>query len=209
MTIKGGLDALFQDRTDVFVAGDLLWYAVKGEPALCRAPDIMVVFDRPKGHRGSYRQWEEDEIAPQVVFEVRSSSSTLTELARKFEFYDTYGVEEYYLYDPERGELLGWQRVDGRLRVIVPIAGWDSPCLGIRFDLTSGELQIIRPDGERFLTYLELSQQWEQERTARLHAEQQWEQERTAWLHAERQAQQLATKLRELGIDPDMVLRTE
>lgn len=34
VTIEGGLDALFADRPDVFVAGDLLWYPVdvpKGE----------------------------------------------------------------------------------------------------------------------------------------------------------------------------------
>ncbi|NEX15989.1 MAG: hypothetical protein C1943_04960 [Halochromatium sp.] len=28
------------------------------------APDLFVVFGRPKGRRGSYRQWEEDGIAP-------------------------------------------------------------------------------------------------------------------------------------------------
>ncbi|MBC7921142.1 MAG: hypothetical protein H7Z75_08610, partial [Ferruginibacter sp.] len=28
--IKNGLDALFADRADVFVAGDLLWYPVEG-----------------------------------------------------------------------------------------------------------------------------------------------------------------------------------
>ena len=32
----------------------------------------MVVFGRPKGYRGSYRQWEEGGIAPQVVFEILS-----------------------------------------------------------------------------------------------------------------------------------------
>ena len=32
----------------------------------------MVVFGRPKGRRGSYRQWEEDNIPPQVVFEILS-----------------------------------------------------------------------------------------------------------------------------------------
>ncbi|EAM49910.1 conserved hypothetical protein [Crocosphaera watsonii WH 8501] len=29
----------------------------------------MVVFCRPKEERGSYQQWKEDNIAPQVVFE--------------------------------------------------------------------------------------------------------------------------------------------
>ncbi|MEO8894016.1 MAG: hypothetical protein ABI417_21225, partial [Coleofasciculaceae cyanobacterium] len=30
-TIQGGLDALFKDRADIFVAGDLLWYPLEGD----------------------------------------------------------------------------------------------------------------------------------------------------------------------------------
>jgi hypothetical protein len=53
-TIQGGLDALFAERNDVFVAGDLLWYPIEGEPNIRCAPDVLVVFGRPKGNRGSY-----------------------------------------------------------------------------------------------------------------------------------------------------------
>ncbi|WP_448562404.1 hypothetical protein [Trichothermofontia sp.] len=35
----------------------------------------MVVFGRPKGRRGPYRQWQEAQIPPQVVFEVLSPSN--------------------------------------------------------------------------------------------------------------------------------------
>ena len=72
VTIKEGLAHLFMDRPDVFVAGDLLWYPVEGDPKTRIAPDAMVAFGRPKGDRGSYKQWEEGGIAPQVVFEVLS-----------------------------------------------------------------------------------------------------------------------------------------
>jgi hypothetical protein len=34
VTIKGGLDALFDNRADVFAAGDLLWYPVEGNNLL-------------------------------------------------------------------------------------------------------------------------------------------------------------------------------
>jgi len=192
VTIKGGLEALFADRPDVFVAGDLLWYPVEGRSDICRAPDALVVFGRPKGYRGSYRQWEEEQIVPQVVFEVLSPGNRVAEMARKLEFYNEYGVEEYYLYDPDEGSLAGWQRRDGRLHVIETMPGWVSPRLGIRFELVNDELQLIRPDGERFLTYVELEQQRRQERAARQQAEQ--------------QAQQLAAKLRELGVDPESIL---
>src|SRR5436853_4570020 len=87
MTIKGNLDAVFRNDPNVFVAGDLLWYPVEGDNTIRQAPDAMVVFGRPKGDRGSYRQWEEEGIAPQVVFEVLSPGNRAGELARKLGFY--------------------------------------------------------------------------------------------------------------------------
>jgi Uma2 family endonuclease len=185
VTLEGGFEALFRDREDVFVAGDLFWYPVEGRPDIRMAPDVMIVFGRPKGDRPSYKQWEEENIAPQVVFEVLSPSNSLLEMAKKLEFYDRYGVEEYYLYDPETGDFTGWIRgEDGRLRVIDEIQGWVSPRLGVRFEIEDGELRVIRPDGQRFMTYLELQQQAEHER---------------------QRAAKLAQRLRELGIDPEQI----
>ena len=73
--IVGELREVFAGQT-VFVAGDLLWYPVKGDPATVAPPDALVAFGRPPGHRGSYKQWEEGGVAPQVVFEVLSPSNT-------------------------------------------------------------------------------------------------------------------------------------
>jgi Uma2 family endonuclease len=145
VTIQGGLDALFRYDPNVFVAGDLLWYPVERHPEIRAAPDAMVVFGRPKGYRDSYMQWVEGGIAPQVVFEVLSPGNTPPEMLRKLGFYDRHGVEEYYLYDPERVELLGWRREGGRLLEIPEMDGWVSPRLGVRFDLSGEELQIIGP----------------------------------------------------------------
>ena len=95
--IKKNLDLLFANDPNVFVAGDLLWYAIKGNNVTCKAPDVMVVFGRPKGDRGSYLQWKEDNIPPQVVFEILSPSNSAKEMISKYKFYERYGVEEYYL----------------------------------------------------------------------------------------------------------------
>jgi Uma2 family endonuclease len=195
VTIEGGIDALFKDNPTVFVAGDLFWYPVEGEPGIRTAPDTLVVFGRPKGHRGSYRQWEEGNIAPQVVFEVRSPGNRFGEMLDKFRFYERYGVEEYYLYDPDFNELEGWIRNKERLQAIEVINGWKSPRLGIRFVLERNTLVIYRPDGRKFSTYLEL----EEERTSALKeaelATRAVEQER-------KERERLAAKLRELGVDP-------
>ncbi|NWJ97062.1 MAG: Uma2 family endonuclease [Chloroflexi bacterium] len=180
VTIEGGLEELFEQNPDVFIAGDLLWYPVEGDPRICAAPDAMVIFGRPKGHRRSYRQWVEGGIAPQVVFEVLSPGNKADEMALKLGFYEDHGVEEYYLYDPDSYLLEGWRRNGAELVSLPEMRGWVSPRLGIRFELDGpeGELRIYRPDGRPFATYLEVAaQRRHQQQRAEL-AEQQVQQER-------------------------------
>ena len=62
------------------------------------------------------------------------------------------------------------------------MAGWISPQVGVRFALERGALQLYRLDGERFATYVELTEQREQER---------------------QRAERLAARLRALGIDSE------
>jgi Uma2 family endonuclease len=210
--IKENLEILFAEAPDVFVAGDLLWYPVEGDNKTCQAPDAMVVLGRPKGKRGSYQQWKEGNIAPQVAFEILSPHNTKREMAEKREFYETHGVEEYYIYDPDRLHLSGWRRQGKRLVPIAVMAGWVSPRLGIRFAQTNGELEIYRPDGQRFLSSVELAQQVEQARqraeAERLRAEAERlraeaaEQASTA---AHDRTQQLVAYLRSIGVDPDQI----
>ncbi len=201
--IQGGLAALFADRPDVFVAGDLLWYPVEGEPQIRAAPDTMVVFGRPPGHRGSYIQHEEDHIAPQVVFEVLSPGNTPAEMRKKLSFYDRYGVEEYYEYDPDRGTLKGWVRREDRLEPIAQMEGWVSPLLGIRFGLEGTDLALYHPDGQRFETFVEQAQRAKAERQRAETERQRAEAEQQRAEAAERRIMQLAERLRRLGVDPD------
>jgi Uma2 family endonuclease len=202
VTIKEGLEKVFRHRPDVFVAGDLLWYPVEGEPEIRQAPDAMVVFGRPKGDRGSYMQWLEEGIAPQVVFEVLSPGNRPAKMVKKFQFYDRYGIEEYYIYDPDEWLLEGWRRVGDSLVQIAAMNGWRSPLLDVRFEMSQGELRLFGPDDKRFLTYEELDlvkEQIERERDeiaqerARLAHELEIEKER---------AERLAEQLRALGADP-------
>jgi len=184
VVIQQNLERLFTDNPNVFVAGDLLWYPVEGDNKKCTAPDVMVVLGRPKSDRGSYKQWEEDNLPPQIVFEILSPGNRRAEMSRKLLFYDRFGVDEYYLYDPDKNELSGWLRREGFLDVIEPIADWVSPLLQIKFNLTEDDLQIFHPDGQRFLSYVEIYQRAEE---------------------AEKRANLLAEKLLEMGIDPDQI----
>ncbi|MFN6474609.1 MAG: Uma2 family endonuclease [Nostoc sp. SerVER01] len=196
--IKNNLELLFANDPNVFVAGDLLWYSVEDDNKLRQAPDVMVVFGRSKGYRGSYKQWLEDNIPPQVVFEIWSPGNRISQMAKKFEFYERYGVEEYYLYEPDVVDLTGWQRRNSRLEVIDQMAGWVSPRLGLRFELSEEELQIYRPDGDRFLTHLELDRQLQQEKERA-------EQQRQRAEQAEAQLEALHALLKERGINPEQL----
>ncbi|MFN8496196.1 MAG: Uma2 family endonuclease [Caldilineaceae bacterium] len=205
VSIKSGFDALYKDNPNVFVAGDLLWYPVEGNNKLRQAPDVMLAYGRPKGDRGSYLQWLEGGISPQVVFEILSPGNRMTEMEKKWRFYEQYGVEEYYQYDPDRGDLVGWLRREGRFEVIEEMEGWVSPRAGVRFSLEDGELVLHQSDGQRFLTYLGLLEQMEAERQ-RAEAERQRAEAERQRAETERQrAERLATRLRELGVDPDLL----
>jgi Uma2 family endonuclease len=170
-TLKGGLDGVFRDDLNVFVAGDLLWYPVRGDNKIRTAPDAMVAIGRPKGYRGSYKQWEEANLPPQVVFEVLSPGNRPGELEEKFEFYQRFGVQEYYQYDPDRNIFRGWMRRGETLEAIALGRSWVSPQLGVRFELGGDELQVYGPDGKRFLTYVELVRQRDEEEREREKAE--------------------------------------
>ena len=236
--IVGELRELFAGQ-EVFIAGDLLWYPVQGEPKARQAPDALVVFGRPPGYRGSYKQWEEGGVAPQVVFEVRSPGNTRNEMAEKQSFYDHHGVEEYYLIDPYRNSGIGWVRVEGKFQLVYPLGEYVSPRLGIRFDETGSELRLFTPDGREFRTREERIEEIqeelrktalafedereralnalrmlseEQERTAqereRAEQEREWAQQEHQRAEREKDAKDaLAAKLRELGVDPDTVLK--
>ncbi len=213
VTIQGGLDALLPD----FVGGDLLWYPDPTSDKVRAAPDVLVALGRPKGHRGSYKQWEEDGVAPQVLFEIISPGNSGPELARKRGFYTRHGVQEYYELDPDRNLLRGWVRGDDQLIEIANVDGWTSPLLGIRFHTGPDEPRLLHPDGRTFRTFRQVQtderrvaaaaeqerQRAEQERQRAERAIARAEVERRSAEQARAQASRLAARLRALGVDPD------
>jgi len=184
-------------------------------------PEFPVELARRSSRRGWYKQWEESNIPPQVVFETLSPGNRPGELDRKFRFYQQYGVLEYYIYDPDSGSFEAWLRSGSRLVKIENVMGFVSPRLGTRFEPGEGpdNLTIFAPDGSPFLTSLELKAQADADRqralaeaeradsalkraeAERKRAEAEGERADSAANRAER----LAARLRELGLDPDTV----
>jgi Uma2 family endonuclease len=200
VTIQGGFDALYRDDPLVFVAGDVLWYPVEGHPEVRTAPDVLIAFGRPKGDRGSYRQWEEGNVAPQVVWEVLSPGNRPGEMADKRAFYLKYGAQEYYEYDPDNGTLQIWLRRGDAFEEVADTQDFVSPLTGVRLELRGTELVVYRSDGARFLSYLELDAEFR-------HAREAARRERLAREVAERQAEVALRERQAAEARADVALR--
>jgi hypothetical protein len=124
-----------------------------------------------------------------VVFEILSPGNRVAEIVAKFKFYERYGVEEYYLYDPDDGKISGWLREDKDFTQIPEMNGWCSPRLGVWFKLVEGELTLYGPDGKKFATYAELAEERDKA-----------EGESKA---AQQRAERLAAQLKALGVEPE------
>jgi len=199
--LHDGLTEHFRADPGVLVASDLLWYPVEGNPSIRCAPDVMVILGVPKGRRGSFQQWKEGGVAPQVVFEIISPGNTVQEMLTKQAFFSAYGVEEYYLYDCQANHLQIWLHNGPGLSPVpeVDVEGWTSPRLGMRFWLHRAKgLTVELPNGKAMMTYAEVNEQRAAAETARLEAE-------TARTAAEAERDRLIAKLREMGIDPESV----
>ena len=166
---------------------------------------MFVAFDRPKGDRGSYQQWNEGGIAPQVVFEILSPGNDPMELSDKLAFYTEYSVEEYYLYDPDQNRLAVFVRKGTALRRQWNIQEWTSPRLQIRFDLRGEEMIVYEPgpNGQPFRPVEEVRALLDAERDRRLDAEKRATAAEQRVRDAEQRLAQLAKQLHDAGLTPN------
>ena len=199
---RENVDDLTRGR-DVFVGADNFWYPVEGRTDIVQAPDVYVAVGRPKGHRKSYKQWEEGGVAPQLAFEVLSPSNSRSEMRKKLRFYSRYRVEEYYVYDPDDDELEVYVRRGGGLMTIDEPDGWVSPRLGIRFDLSETPMRIFGPDGARFRTVAEIAESEAAERRRADDASRRADEASRRADDERDRAARLEARLRAAGIDPD------
>lgn len=190
--IKGNLDTAL---STAFVAGDLFWYPIEGDPGTRLAPDVLVALDRPKGHRSSYLQWIEGH-PPEVVFEIWSPGNTFRQMTEKLLFYNRHGVREFYAYDPDINELTAYVRGENGLDPVDVSGGYVSPLLGVRFEPGAETLTLRAPDGQVFRTFAEIVADADA-------AERRAEQAQQQAAAANARAEALAARLRALGLDPD------
>ena len=91
----------YRDRTDVYVAGDMLVYYVLNDPSTSVAPDVYAVFGALGNHpRDSWVVSREGGRVPDFVLEVASRSTWRRDREEKREIYAAIGVSEYWRFDP-------------------------------------------------------------------------------------------------------------
>lgn len=212
--LKGGVEA---SCPTAFVAGDLLWYYEEGNPRARVAPDGLIAFGRPPGYRGSYMQWVEDGVCPQVVFEVLSPKNTAAEMQRKYALYARLGCLEYYLIDPYLKRIEGFERAEDGITFIADAINRWSPLLGLRLRFDDEIFRFADDAGNELPTMTEAIRAADEAVRAAdeavraadeaVRAVDEAEAGRTAaveqLLQATARADALAAKLRSLGIDTD------
>lgn len=120
---------LFQGRSDFYCGGNMfIYYTVEQFKGLrVRGPDFFFV----KGveREPDRRKWivmKEGGKYPDVIIELLSPTTAKEDLTTKKTLYDrTFRTHEYYCYDPETHELLGWRQSNGSYESIAPNErGW-------------------------------------------------------------------------------------
>jgi Uma2 family endonuclease len=190
--LKAVLAYLWKDRTDWFFGIDMGIYYNPDEPPI--VPDgflsLGVESVKSENLRSSYVLWEEQGILPQLVLEVVSKKYR-REYSGKKDFYEQLGILYYVVYNPLR-------RRKPSLEVYKLIQGHYLPVIGNPVWLPELGLGI----GKERQIYQGREREWmfwyDQEGTRYLLPEERADK-------AEARSQQLADRLRALGIDPDAV----
>jgi Uma2 family endonuclease len=206
----------FQDRADVYVAGNMFIYYEEGNPEAVVAPDVFVVLGTSKRDRASYMLWEEPK-GPDFVLEITSRSTRTRDQGPKRGTYAFLGVREYFQYDPTHDYLVpalqGARLVAGSYQALLPATLPDgtlvlhSEVLGLDIRLEEGTLRFHDPGtGQKLLSHTEIEQALRAAEQARQGAEQARREaearagrEEAARQAAEARIAELEARLREQG----------
>ena len=151
----------FQDRPDVYIAGDMLVYYRINDNRTSVAPDVYAVFGASGNHpRDSWIVWREGK-APDFVLEIASPSTWRRDVTEKRSIYADMGVAEYWRFDPT-GEcfipaLVGERLVDGEYRTM-PLAEDTEGILRCHSEILGLDICVL--PGLEFRLYHTVSGQW-------------------------------------------------
>jgi len=165
--LYGFLQNYFSDKTDVAVIADMMFYYEEGNLNKSIVPDVMVIKGVHKRARRIFKLWEEK--VPDVVFEISSRKTRNADFEKKYLLYESFGVKEYYIFDPEYDYLsqepLFAFHLKGKSfkKMKVENGKIFSPSLNLEIVNTSETLRLFNPETKEFLpTMKELESEVEQ-----------------------------------------------
>ncbi len=193
--MQSALETWLDDPTTL-IASNMFIYYEPGNTRASVAPDVYIIPNVGSALRRSYFLWLEHEI-PTFAMEIASSSTYRNDGGFKYRLYESWGVQEYWRYDPEGGLftplLQGYRLVDGQyapIAITVDAEGGGcqgfSPLLGLELYARVGWFRFLDPATGQFLPnrqelvrerqelvreHQELAQDRDAERAARIAAE--------------------------------------
>jgi Uma2 family endonuclease len=153
------LTTFFRQRNETAVIADMMFYYEEGNPRKFIAPDVMVIHGVGNHLRRIFKLWEEK--SPDVVFEISSRATWRADLQKNFFLYETIGVKEYYIFDPEYDylkdePLVAFHLKDGKFEEVKIKRGKIfSPALGLELVDTGETLRLFNPETRSFLPTME------------------------------------------------------
>ncbi|MCU0240395.1 MAG: Uma2 family endonuclease [Pyrinomonadaceae bacterium] len=93
------LKIYFANRENVYITGNIMFYYEEGVTEEVVSPDVMIVFGVNNERRRVYKLWEEK--VPSVIIEIASHSTFKKDRTDKKELYESLGVKEYFIFNPE------------------------------------------------------------------------------------------------------------
>ena len=198
------------DRPDAYVGGNCFMYPEEGKPKVFVSPDLFVAYGVPEGPpRDVWQVWVEGKV-PDFILEVTSRSTRKDDERKKKDFYERYGVPEYWQFDPTgdyldpilKGRALD---ADGRYRELEledrdgGLCGF-SEVLGLDLRLEDERLRFFDPKrGEYLLTPVEQLRANEEQRRVNQEQSRALEEQRRALEAAEARIRELERQRRPKG----------
>jgi Uma2 family endonuclease len=146
------LEWLWRGRDDFFIGANLTVYfsrqQIKNRDF--RGPDFFLVKNTPRQPRRSWVVWEEDGKYPDLIIELLSESTTVTDRTVKRELYQNrFRTPEYFWFDPETLEFVGLRLVSSQYQDIPtqPCGLW-SEVLELYLNIFDGQLRFFSGTGE-------------------------------------------------------------
>ncbi len=148
----------WRERRNYFVGGNMFIYFSSEQVRNrdYRGPDFFVVKDVDGTQdRNSWIVWEEKGRYPNLIIELSSPSTFDIDLGPKKELYEqTFHTPEYYCYNPDDSQLLGWRLTASRYICLEPNEqGWLwSEEMDLWLGAWQGEIQRTSTTWLRFYT---------------------------------------------------------